>query len=246
MEEYIRLEEEKAQKRGKVLTETASMVVGYTEEIVHDFEQRLEMIFGMLRAPLFPEFIRDLKHFRIGDAMRLDVAGLHTAEEMAEDRFGPYWLGSERVIPDKGDLKAVPQHGLRGSQRSYLLARYLKLFASRRKHGAMIYGGQFVARLVKHFGLLTEERLKGGFTEEALVAPGGGDEDEEMPQTGQREVLDSMASDFSRFTTWTVTSLARLMDRAGVPYTRYSEPLVEYQRCTRQRTDGANTSTAPQ
>nr|GFC50908.1 hypothetical protein [Tanacetum cinerariifolium] len=30
--------------------------------------------------------------------------GLHTAKEMAEDGFGAYWLGSERVILDKGDL----------------------------------------------------------------------------------------------------------------------------------------------
>ncbi|GKE84975.1 hypothetical protein Tco_1558717, partial [Tanacetum coccineum] len=110
----------------------------------------------------------------------------------------------------------------------------------------------------------------GGVADEASVAQEGGDEDEEMPQAvpplprtqgsrlkeevhgmrealqGQREVLDSMACDFSRFTTWTVTSLARLMDRAGVPYTRYTESLVEYQRCTKQRTDSASTSTAPQ
>ncbi|GKF44110.1 hypothetical protein Tco_0130662, partial [Tanacetum coccineum] len=31
----------------------------------------------------------------------------------------------------------------------------------------------------------------------------------------QREVLDSMASDFSRLTTWTVTRLSRMMDQAG-------------------------------
>ncbi|GJY69654.1 hypothetical protein Tco_0472636 [Tanacetum coccineum] len=43
----------------------------------------------------------------------------------------------------------------------YLLARYLRMFASRRRRGAMISGGQFVARLAEHFGLLTEERLKG-------------------------------------------------------------------------------------
>ncbi|GKF97393.1 hypothetical protein Tco_0293214 [Tanacetum coccineum] len=64
---------------------------------------------------------------RIGDEMRLDAAGtlcfqlggarhsmtwrqfvlalgLHTTEEIAEDGFEAYWLGSERVIPDKGDL----------------------------------------------------------------------------------------------------------------------------------------------
>nr|GEW99009.1 hypothetical protein [Tanacetum cinerariifolium] len=31
--------------------------------------------------------------------------GLHTDEEMAEAGFGAYWLGRERVIPKKGDLK---------------------------------------------------------------------------------------------------------------------------------------------
>ncbi|GKE56809.1 hypothetical protein Tco_1495994, partial [Tanacetum coccineum] len=49
----------------------------------------------------------------------------------------------------------------------YLLARYLRLFASGRKQGAMISDGQFVARLAEHFGLLTEERLQG-----LTVAPG--------------------------------------------------------------------------
>ncbi|GKC86294.1 hypothetical protein Tco_1142011 [Tanacetum coccineum] len=85
----------------------------------------------------------------------------------------------------------------------YLLAWYLRLFASGRKQRAMIYGGQYVARWAKHFGLLTEEGLQGltiiapalpiidmaeleggagGVIEEAPVALGGGDEDEEMPQ----------------------------------------------------------------
>ncbi|GJY53370.1 hypothetical protein Tco_0445034 [Tanacetum coccineum] len=41
----------------------------------------------------------------------------------------------------------------------YLLARYLRLFASGRDQGAMISGGQFVAHLADHFGLLTKERL---------------------------------------------------------------------------------------
>ncbi|GJV31090.1 hypothetical protein Tco_1391490 [Tanacetum coccineum] len=43
----------------------------------------------------------------------------------------------------------------------YLLARYFSLFSSRRKRGAMIFGGQFVARLAEHFGLHIEERLQG-------------------------------------------------------------------------------------
>ncbi|GJV72191.1 hypothetical protein Tco_1492186 [Tanacetum coccineum] len=44
----------------------------------------------------------------------------------------------------------------------------------------------------------------------------------------QRDVLDSMAHDFSRFTTWMVSSLSLIMDRAGVRYgssTKRSETL---------------------
>ncbi|GKD40448.1 hypothetical protein Tco_1260655, partial [Tanacetum coccineum] len=43
----------------------------------------------------------------------------------------------------------------------YLLARYLRRFATGRNNGALISGGQFVDRLSKHFRLLTEERLRG-------------------------------------------------------------------------------------
>ncbi|GJT55147.1 hypothetical protein Tco_0990201 [Tanacetum coccineum] len=45
----------------------------------------------------------------------------------------------------------------------YLLARCLRLFSAGRKSGAHISGGQFVARLTEHFGLLTAEIL-GGLT----------------------------------------------------------------------------------
>ncbi|GKA87930.1 ribonuclease H-like domain-containing protein [Tanacetum coccineum] len=102
-------------------------VVGYTEEIVHDFELRLEMIFGRqvnrvhildfegltlnMRQDLAERmrmvYTRDngaRALGRIKDEMGLDVAGLHTTDKMAEDGFGAYWLRSERVIPDKGDL----------------------------------------------------------------------------------------------------------------------------------------------
>ncbi|GJZ88995.1 hypothetical protein Tco_0660777 [Tanacetum coccineum] len=41
----------------------------------------------------------------------------------------------------------------------YLLARYLRRIAAGRKSGALISGGQFVARLAEHFGLLTKEML---------------------------------------------------------------------------------------
>ncbi|GKE18631.1 hypothetical protein Tco_1426208, partial [Tanacetum coccineum] len=107
--------------------------------------------------------------------------GLHTAEEIESVGVGAYWAESVRQIPDKGDLSAywVGISSVRnffGTAPSYtsirdpmlrlchkLIAcrRYLRLFASGRKRGAMISRGQFVARLAEHFGLLTEERLQG-------------------------------------------------------------------------------------
>nr|GFA24007.1 hypothetical protein [Tanacetum cinerariifolium] len=141
-------------------------VVGYTKEIIHDFEQRLETIFGRqvnrvhildfegftpdmrqdlaekmrieytrddgqevfvshtwrrlfgIRAPLVQEFIHEfIRTCRIRDEMGLDVAGLHTAEEMAEDEFGAYW------------------------------------HIEGRKNGARLFGGYFIGRLTYHFGL---------------------------------------------------------------------------------------------
>ncbi|GKD75627.1 hypothetical protein Tco_1333909 [Tanacetum coccineum] len=77
--------------------------------------------------------------------------------------FGLYWAESGRHISDKGDLSAywreISSEGDFLVNVLYLLARYLRLFASGRKQGAMISGGQFVARLAEHFGLLTKERL---------------------------------------------------------------------------------------
>ncbi|GKF03951.1 hypothetical protein Tco_0034619, partial [Tanacetum coccineum] len=44
----------------------------------------------------------------------------------------------------------------------------------------------------------------------------------------QRKVIDAMAYDFSRFSTWAVTGLAQMMDRAGVAYVLYSKTHVPY------------------
>ncbi|GKD40365.1 hypothetical protein Tco_1260572 [Tanacetum coccineum] len=144
----------------------------------------------------------------------------------------------------------------------YLLARYLRLFAVERKSRALISGGQFGSERQPDATAGAHEAA-----EDALAV------DDDMPQAvpplprtqgeriirleeevhgmcellqGQSEVLDHMTRDFSRFATWTVTSLARMMDRAGVAYTSYSETPGEYQRRTRRRTDGASTSTAQQ
>ncbi|GJY67165.1 hypothetical protein Tco_0469403 [Tanacetum coccineum] len=114
--------------------------------------------------------------------------GLHIAEEMAEDGFGAYWLGSERVIPDKGDLsnywveissgrdflRGAPSHTyIREPVRrlchsmdqgeanvSYLLAQYLFRHAEGRKSGDRLCGGQFIWHLAHHFGLVSDDGLR--------------------------------------------------------------------------------------
>ncbi|GJV43268.1 hypothetical protein Tco_1427804 [Tanacetum coccineum] len=154
----------------------------------------------------------------------------------------------------------------------YLLARYLRRFASGRKQGAMISGGQFIARPTEHFGLLTEERLQGlivivrdllvidiaelarlhisGAPEIVEGAPDVVEGDQAVPAPvslgEQREVVDAIARDFSRFIVWAARGISQLLDSAGATYVRYSKTHVPYQRRrARQRTDEANTSTAP-
>ncbi|GJV88586.1 hypothetical protein Tco_1532524 [Tanacetum coccineum] len=282
-------------------------------------------------------------------------------------RFGAYWAGSARQIPDKGDLRdywmGISSAGdFLGTATSYIviqdpihrlchrliacciagrsqapkkvtvmnlfylrgmdvdsvnvtyLVRYLRLFAVGRKRKAHIFSGQFVARLAKHFGLLTTE-IPGGLTviapelpiidmaelvrlqicveidntwawvaigperqPDALAgapaiakdAPAVDEGDQaisapvQAPQqppplppaaaktmsqrmvrleedvheilralTEQREVIDVMARDFSRFSTWVVTRLGQMMDMTGVTYVPYSQTHIPYQRRVR-------------
>ncbi|GJY08176.1 hypothetical protein Tco_0375230 [Tanacetum coccineum] len=46
--------------------------------------------------------------------------------------------------------------------------------------------------------------------------------------TEQHEVIELMAHDFSIFSTWVTTGLGRMMDRAGVTYTPYSQTHMSY------------------
>nr|GEV55398.1 hypothetical protein [Tanacetum cinerariifolium] len=163
-----------------------------------------------IRAPLVQEFILEFfSTCRIGSEMGLDVTatlcfqlggarrsmtcrqfilalGLHTAKEMAEGGFKAYWLGSERVIPDKGDLNgywieissdrefliSAPSYTyIRDSVRRlchkliytsfFRGGRHLKRHAKGRKSGARLLGGHFIGRLAYYFGLVSDDRLRG-------------------------------------------------------------------------------------
>ncbi|GJU49810.1 hypothetical protein Tco_1219365 [Tanacetum coccineum] len=165
-----------------------------------------------IRAPLVQEFI--LAFF---STCKIDTLGLHTAKEMVEDGFGAYWLGSERVIPDKGDLKdywveissdrdflrgapsytyirdpvrrlcyrlisynifgrghapekvnATDLFYLRSIDRGaanvpYLLAQYWFRHAEGRKSGARLSRGHFIRLIPHHFGLVSDDELRGLF-----------------------------------------------------------------------------------
>ncbi|GJT73532.1 hypothetical protein Tco_1032818 [Tanacetum coccineum] len=156
----------------------------YTYEDIADFEERMVMEHrddaGEARRRLsWMQFILAL--------------GLHTEDEMESLSFARYWSENERMIPEKGDLhdywRGISTDGdFLGPPPSYILIRdpVLRLyhrmmahniagrsqapekrFAAGRKSMAHISGGQFVARLAEHFGLLTTEIL-GGLT---VIAP---------------------------------------------------------------------------
>ncbi|GJV73227.1 hypothetical protein Tco_1493222 [Tanacetum coccineum] len=137
-------------------------VVGYTEEIVHDFGQRLETIFGrqvnrvhiLDFEGLTPDMRQDL-----AERMRMVYTEDDKQEEMAEDGFGAYWLGSERLIPDKGDLSdywveiSSGRDFLRGAPSYTYIRDPVQRHAKGRKSGSRLSGGHFIGRLTHHFGL---------------------------------------------------------------------------------------------
>ncbi|GJX20634.1 hypothetical protein Tco_0223311 [Tanacetum coccineum] len=190
-------------------------VEGYTEEIVHNFEQRIETIFGRqvnrlhildfkgLTLDMWQDLAERMRMvytgddgqeeflleffstYRIGDEMGLDVAGT-LCFQLGEDRFRAYWLGSERLVFDKGDLSdnwieisssmeflrgapsytyiRDPVRGLCHRLISYNISgrgRHLKRHTEGRKSGARLFGGHFIGRLAHHFGLVSDDGLRG-------------------------------------------------------------------------------------
>ncbi|GKE17495.1 hypothetical protein Tco_1425072, partial [Tanacetum coccineum] len=129
--------------------------------------------------------------FQLGGARRMMTwrqfilaLGLHTEEDMAEAGFGAYSQGSERVchmrrlchmmiacsISGRGQAPAkvtgVDLFYLRSIDRGtanvpYLLAQYLFRHAEGRKSGARLSRGHFIGRLAAHFGLVSDQGLRG-------------------------------------------------------------------------------------
>ncbi|GJU36070.1 hypothetical protein Tco_1184424 [Tanacetum coccineum] len=103
----------------------------------------------------------------------------------------------------------------------YLMARYLRRFDSGRKIGALISGGQFVARLATHFRLLTEQPQdqRGSLT--LRLVPEGAE------VTPDADIANG---------------ISKLLGASGASFTSYSVAPVPYQRKVRWRTREASTS----
>ncbi|GJV85769.1 hypothetical protein Tco_1525667 [Tanacetum coccineum] len=198
MEECIRLEEEKAQKRGKVFNwETAKYGKIWYDEDVHDlrsvatnfpaivFKDNLTSNETLFCEPTVSSLNNNKIDFRISfdesDDEDYTIFIRHMDLPHRDQRH--QYLRYEGLQYTEGDIAdyetsivgrcqapekvtVIYLFYLRGMDVDsinvpYLLARYLRLSASGRKQGSMISGGQFVAHLAEHFGLLTEERLQG-------------------------------------------------------------------------------------
>ncbi|GKD96136.1 hypothetical protein Tco_1380033 [Tanacetum coccineum] len=190
----------------------------YTKGIRHNYEQRLETIWS---RPVNRVHVLDFEGLTVEIRRRMIwrqfilALGLHTELEMAEAGFGAYWAGSDRSIPDKGDLRdywleisfdrdflgpapsyvlirdpvrrlchrmiaySISGRGhapekatgidlfyLRNMDRGtinvpHLLAQYLFRHAEERKSGARLSGWHFIGRLAMHFGLVSDDGLRG-------------------------------------------------------------------------------------
>nr|GEU94667.1 hypothetical protein [Tanacetum cinerariifolium] len=232
---------------------------------------RLFEIRGLLVHELIPKFFST---FRFGEAV-LDLhtvgalqfhlgglrrrmrwrefilaLGLHTAEEIQTAGFGLYRAESARKIPDMGDLRMEVD----SINVPYPLAKYLRLFASRRKQGAMISEDQRGSPMLRPVPLRPAEDAPIA-DEGAPAIPAPVQAPQPPPPTArpartmaqrlsrvdedvheirkalgkQRETLDSMAHDFSRFSIWMVFGLSQMMSRTGVRYTSYADFQIPYE-----------------
>ncbi|GJT55459.1 hypothetical protein Tco_0990513 [Tanacetum coccineum] len=273
-------------------------VEGYTEEIVHDFVQRLEMIFrrqvNRVHTLDFEGVTLDMRK-DLAERLRMVYTGddgqelegarrsmtwrqfilalsLHTAKEMAEDGFGAYWLGSERVIPDKGDLSdywvdiSFGMDFLSGAPH-----------AEGRKSGARLSGGHFIGHFAHHFGLVSDDGLRGlsvmtrvlpliDIERQPVVAAAALGDAKDAPDVDEgrldkeiqglrqdvrslRGLMERSMTDQGRFSTWMVSCMTQLMEARGRTYQEFdgtfrgSYPAV-FERRTKHKTNGASTSTA--
>ncbi|GJR24105.1 hypothetical protein Tco_0972632 [Tanacetum coccineum] len=270
-----------------------------------------ELILEFFSTYRFGEVVLDLDtvgalQFQLGRVRRhmswrefILALGLHIAEEMDPmlrlcHRLIACSIAGRSQVPKK--VTVTELFYLRGMDVGsvnvpYLLARYLRLFASGRKQGATISSDLLVIDMDELVRLQICMELDNTWawvapgperqpdaaagtpkaTKDALVADEGAlavPAPVQAPQppppiaepawtmaqrlakvaedvheiqgalSEQREILDSIARDFSQFSTWTVVGLSQMMSQARVGYTSYADFQIPYARHTKRRTDG--------
>ncbi|GKB84589.1 hypothetical protein Tco_0956861 [Tanacetum coccineum] len=223
----------------------------YTDEIFMDFKQRLSVIFTrqvwtllVLSAFCLREIATkaDLKDYWIEISSTGNfLTGVPSYTAIRDSlrrlchRLITFNIFERSHAPEK--MTATDLFYLRNMDQGAvnlpnLLAIYLFMHAEGRKQRSMMSKGHFIGRLVEHFGLLTEDRLRGLTVvipdltriDKDEMAPTVALGPRTMPQRTarheeevyklrenlgeQREVLGSMSRDFAEFTTWTVGRLA--------------------------------------
>ncbi|GJZ26923.1 hypothetical protein Tco_0571176, partial [Tanacetum coccineum] len=185
---------------------------GLTKGMRQTLAGRLRMVYtGDVGQELFTSHV-----WRRLFEIRAPLVHLHSDEEMAEDGFQAYWMGSERVIPDKGDLRdywieisfdrdflggrapekvtGVDIFFLRNIDRgtanvSYLLTHYLFRHVEGRKSGARLSGGYFIGRLRRNADIKDNDS-------NGIKSTGYSELDDEKPTnripTPKRELLGSL------------------------------------------------------
>nr|GEU57535.1 hypothetical protein [Tanacetum cinerariifolium] len=228
-------------------------VEGYTKEIVHDFKQRLETIFrrqlgGARRSMIWRQFILAL--------------GLHTFEKMVEDGFSAYWLWSERVIPDKGDLSGYWIEI--SSDKDFLRSAPFYTYIKDSVRGCAIVTDDGMRGL----SIVTRELplIDMGELVKLNICMEVGDDwawdyapeierlEEEIQGLRQdvrslRGIVERSMMDQGRFSTWMVSCMTQLMKASRRTYQAFDQTFrgsypVVFERHSRCRIDNASTSIA--
>nr|GEU42961.1 hypothetical protein [Tanacetum cinerariifolium] len=220
----------------------------YTDANIIDFKERLGRIYG---REIHHVQVFNFKGLTNLMAEGLIGMGLHTAEEIDSVHTGPrvrvnilYHLARYlRLFASGRKYKAMNSRG----QFVVHLVEHFRLLAKERLQGLTVIIQDFpmidMAELVDAAGApeVAEGVPNANEGDQAVPAPQPptvrpartmaqwlGSLEEDVHGLGgelgdQREVFNSMACDFSRFTTWTVTRLSRMMDQARFTYTSYAD-----------------------
>ncbi|GJW15128.1 hypothetical protein Tco_0019261 [Tanacetum coccineum] len=192
------------------------------------YHLKLRGICGLDFAGLTKEMRQDLTdklrmvHTRAeGQRQFIMAFGLHIAEEIDGDGFKAYWVGSLREIADKGDLsKGQALEKVTATDLFYLRSMDEGMAVGYRRGPLEIDCGGTSTTLAVAPVVRTMPQRMARLEEEVHGIQESLDE--------QREVMDMMAREFSRFTVWADKGISQLLNATGATYTRYSETHVPY------------------